>query len=139
LATLEEGRRSYPTPITQLLAALALYNVVACAPARGCLNRLFSSHLARGTGDGTLEADDHGWDRCHGSGDWRSWCSPSSPERYVFIEVGHAAENVLLEATALGLAAVPVAAFDDDALRGVLGVGAAETPLYILCVGRPPH
>jgi SagB-type dehydrogenase family enzyme len=59
-------------------------------------------------------------------------------ERYVFIEVGHAAENALLEATALGLAAVPVAAFDDDALRGVLGVGAAETPLYIICVGRSP-
>jgi SagB-type dehydrogenase family enzyme len=59
-------------------------------------------------------------------------------ERYVYIEAGHAAENALLEATALGLAAVPVAAFDDDAMRRVLGVGAAETPLYILSVGRPP-
>ena len=58
-------------------------------------------------------------------------------ERYVDIEVGHAAENALLQATALGLAAVPVAAFDDDAMRKVLGVGAAETPLYIVCVGRP--
>jgi SagB-type dehydrogenase family enzyme len=58
-------------------------------------------------------------------------------ERYVYMEVGHAAENALLEATALGLGAVPVAAFDDDALRGILGVGAAETPLYIICVGRP--
>jgi SagB-type dehydrogenase family enzyme len=58
-------------------------------------------------------------------------------ERYVFIEVGHAAQNALLEATALGLAAVPVASFDDDALRAVLGVGAAETPLYIVSVGRP--
>jgi SagB-type dehydrogenase family enzyme len=58
-------------------------------------------------------------------------------ERYVYVEVGHAAENALLQATALGLAAVPVAAFDDDAMRKVLGVGAAETPLYIVCVGRP--
>jgi SagB-type dehydrogenase family enzyme len=57
-------------------------------------------------------------------------------ERYVFIEVGHAAQNALLQATALGLGAVPIAAFDDDALRRVLGVGAAETPLYILSVGR---
>jgi SagB-type dehydrogenase family enzyme len=57
-------------------------------------------------------------------------------ERYVYIEVGHAAENALLQATALGLGAVPVAAFDDDAMRKVLGVGAAETPLYILSVGR---
>jgi SagB-type dehydrogenase family enzyme len=58
-------------------------------------------------------------------------------ERYVYIEVGHAAENALLQATALGLGAVPIAAFDDDALRKVLGVGAAETPLYIVSVGRP--
>jgi nitroreductase len=43
---------------------------------------------------------------------------------------------VLLETTALGLGAVPVAAFDDEALRKVLGVGAAEMPLYILSVGR---
>jgi SagB-type dehydrogenase family enzyme len=60
-------------------------------------------------------------------------------ERYVYIEVGHAAENLLLEATALGLGAVPVAAFDDDAMRGILGVGAAETPLYIISVGRLPR
>jgi SagB-type dehydrogenase family enzyme len=60
-------------------------------------------------------------------------------ERYVFIEVGHAAQNALLQATALGLGAVPIAAFDDDALRRVLGVGAAETPLYILSVGRLPR
>jgi SagB-type dehydrogenase family enzyme len=57
-------------------------------------------------------------------------------ERYIYIEVGHAAENALLEATALGLAAVPVAAFDDDGMRRVLGVGAAEMPLYIVSVGR---
>jgi SagB-type dehydrogenase family enzyme len=58
-------------------------------------------------------------------------------ERYVYIEVGHAAENVLLQATALGLGAVPVAAFDDDALRKMVGAGAAETPLYIVSVGHP--
>ena len=57
-------------------------------------------------------------------------------EQYVYIEVGHAAQNALLEVTALGLAAVPVASFDDDALRRVLGVGTGETPLYILSVGR---
>jgi SagB-type dehydrogenase family enzyme len=58
-------------------------------------------------------------------------------ERYVYIEVGHAGENALLEATALGLGGVPVAAFDDDGLRKLLGVGTAETPLYIISVGRP--
>jgi nitroreductase len=62
----------------------------------------------------------------------------TAAERYVYIEVGHAAENVLLEATALDLGTVPVAAFDDDAFRKVIGAGAAETPLYIISVGRPP-
>lgn len=57
--------------------------------------------------------------------------------RYVHLEAGHAAQNVLLEATALGLAAVPLGAFDDDRVRRVLGAGSDETPLYILCVGRP--
>jgi hypothetical protein len=32
---------------------------------------------------------------------------------------------------------VPIAAFDDDALRKVLGAGGTETPLYIVSVGRP--
>ncbi|NUO54836.1 MAG: SagB/ThcOx family dehydrogenase [Polyangiaceae bacterium] len=57
-------------------------------------------------------------------------------ERYVQIEVGHAAENVLLQATALGLGAVPIAAFDDDAFRKLLRVGEEQTPLYIISVGR---
>ena len=56
-------------------------------------------------------------------------------ERYVALEAGHAAENVLLEATALGLAAVPVGAFDDDQLRDALGLGSDATPLYVVPVG----
>lgn len=58
-------------------------------------------------------------------------------ERYCALEAGHVAENVLLMATALGLSAVPVAAFDDDAVRDVLGLGPAELPLYLLPVGAP--
>ena len=57
--------------------------------------------------------------------------------RYVAMEAGHAAQNLLLEATALGLGAVPVGAFDDDRLRRALGLSAEETPLYLLPVGRP--
>lgn len=56
--------------------------------------------------------------------------------RYVHIEAGHAAQNALLEAAALGLAAVPVGAFDDDRVRGVLGLGKGETPLYLIPVGN---
>ncbi|NUO48904.1 MAG: SagB/ThcOx family dehydrogenase [Polyangiaceae bacterium] len=57
-------------------------------------------------------------------------------ERYVQIEVGHAAQNALLQATAMGLGAVPIAAFDDDAFRKLLRVGEEHTPLYIISVGR---
>lgn len=58
-------------------------------------------------------------------------------ERYVHLEAGHAAENVLLEATALGLGTVPIGAFDDAAVRRAIGAPLEETPLYILSVGHP--
>lgn len=57
--------------------------------------------------------------------------------RYVQIEVGHAAQNLLLEAAALDLGAVPVGAFDDSALAGVLGLPAELAPLYLIPVGEP--
>lgn len=56
-------------------------------------------------------------------------------ERYCMLEAGHVAQNVLLMATALGLAAVPVAAFDDEAVLAVLALGAGHLPLYLLPVG----
>jgi SagB-type dehydrogenase family enzyme len=57
--------------------------------------------------------------------------------RYVAMEAGHAAENLLLEAVALGLGGVPVGAFDDERLASVLGLPAGERPLYLIPVGRP--
>lgn len=56
--------------------------------------------------------------------------------RYVHIEVGHAAENACLQSTALGLGAVPVGAFDDDAVRKTLGLPSGERVLYLLPVGK---
>lgn len=58
-------------------------------------------------------------------------------ERYVALEAGHAAQNVLLEAVALGLGGVPVGSFDDAAVAAVVGLEAGETPLYLLPVGHP--
>jgi SagB-type dehydrogenase family enzyme len=61
-------------------------------------------------------------------------------KRYCALEAGHVAQNVLLMAAALGLEAVPVAAFDDRAVREVLGLGAGHLPLYLVPVGaRPGH
>lgn len=57
--------------------------------------------------------------------------------RYVLLEAGHAAQNLLLQATALGLGAVPVGAFRDDDLARVLGLPGEERPLYLIPVGHP--
>ena len=59
----------------------------------------------------------------------------SRAERYVLIEVGHTAQNLLLEATALGLKAVPVGAFEDEAVKEVLPISAEYKTLYIIPVG----
>ena len=56
--------------------------------------------------------------------------------RYVHMEAGHAAENALLEAVALGLAAVPVGAFDDARVHTVLGLPTEEVALYLIPVGK---
>jgi SagB-type dehydrogenase family enzyme len=56
--------------------------------------------------------------------------------RYVQIEVGHAAQNLLLEAVALGLGAVPVGAFGDAVLHRALGLPADQVVLYLVPVGR---
>jgi len=58
-------------------------------------------------------------------------------ERYVHIEVGHAGQNIYLQATALGLATVAVGAFDDEQVREVLRLDKQYKPLYIMPVGRP--
>ncbi len=56
-------------------------------------------------------------------------------ERYVFIETGHAAQNLCLQAAALGLGAVTVGAFYDDRVKRLRGVEA--DPTYIIPVGLP--
>ncbi|MCK5273889.1 MAG: SagB/ThcOx family dehydrogenase, partial [Alphaproteobacteria bacterium] len=56
--------------------------------------------------------------------------------RYVHIEVGHAAQNVYLQAAALGLGTTIVGAFDDDEVKGVANLRRDETPLCLLPIGR---
>jgi SagB-type dehydrogenase family enzyme len=56
--------------------------------------------------------------------------------RYVWMEVGHAAQNLLLQAVALGLGAVPVGAIDDARVGEILGLPRDQQPLYLIPVGR---
>ncbi len=56
--------------------------------------------------------------------------------RYVDMEAGHAAQNALLEAVALGLAAVPIGAFDDRLLAQALRLPSDRAPLYLVAIGH---
>jgi SagB-type dehydrogenase family enzyme len=62
---------------------------------------------------------------------------PERSPRYVHLEAGHAAQNLLLEAVALGLGAVPIGAFQDEQIQEVLGLPIDHQPLYLIPVGRP--
>lgn len=53
--------------------------------------------------------------------------------RYVYMEIGHATQNVLLQAVALDLGSVAVGAFHDDPLKTLLATEYA--PLMIIPVG----
>jgi len=57
----------------------------------------------------------------------------SRSERYVALEAGHIAQNILLEATALGLGGVPIGAFYNDKVKEALSI--EKDPLYILPIG----
>jgi SagB-type dehydrogenase family enzyme len=58
-------------------------------------------------------------------------------DRYVHMEVGHAAQNIHLQAVASGLATVEVGAFRDEEVSEVLGLDEQIKPLYIMPVGSP--
>jgi SagB-type dehydrogenase family enzyme len=57
--------------------------------------------------------------------------------RYVHMEVGHAAQNIWLEAIALDLCTTLVGAFDDEAVARVLELPEAEKPFALMPIGRP--
>lgn len=56
--------------------------------------------------------------------------------RFVCMEVGHAAENVYLQATALGLGTCEVGAFEPAELRREAQLPKDEEPVCMLTVGR---
>lgn len=58
-------------------------------------------------------------------------------ERYVELEAGHATQNLLLQAVALGLGGVPIGAFHDDQVQSALSLPSDHAPLYLIPVGHP--
>jgi len=58
-------------------------------------------------------------------------------ERYCLLEAGHVAQNVFLQATALGIVGVPVGAFDDGKIASILRLPKRLTPIYLLPLGWP--
>ena len=55
--------------------------------------------------------------------------------RYVYMEAGHAAQNVHLQAESLGLGSVAVGAFDDSSVSKVLTLPENLEPVYMVTVG----
>jgi len=59
-------------------------------------------------------------------------------EAFVQFEVGHAAQNILLQVAALGLAAVPVGSLDPSRAANTLALPPDQTVLYLIPVGHVP-
>ncbi len=60
----------------------------------------------------------------------------SRASRYVHMEIGHAAQNIYLQAVALDLGTVVIGAFDDERVQRTLMMKNNEAPLCIMPVGR---
>jgi SagB-type dehydrogenase family enzyme len=57
--------------------------------------------------------------------------------RFMLLEAGHVAENIQLQAIALGLASVPVGSFETKNVSKACGLTGDLEPLLIVCVGYP--
>ncbi|KPJ99758.1 MAG: hypothetical protein AMJ60_03965 [Desulfobacterales bacterium SG8_35] len=55
---------------------------------------------------------------------------------YMYMESGHAAQNICLQAVALDLGSVTIGAFTDHQVAGILKMGKNSSPLYIIPVGK---
>ena len=56
-------------------------------------------------------------------------------ERYVFMELGHSAQNIYLQAEALGIGTCAIGAFIDGKVSELLQLPTEEVPLYLMPLG----
>jgi nitroreductase len=59
--------------------------------------------------------------------------------QYILIEVGHAAQNILLQATSLDLGSVVIGAFEENKIKQIIELDEDEVPLYIIPIGKLAH
>lgn len=55
-------------------------------------------------------------------------------KKFVFMEAGHAAQNIYLQSVSLNLGTVSIGAFDENQVKAILDI--KEEPLYILPIGK---
>jgi len=55
----------------------------------------------------------------------------------MYLEAGHIAQNILLEAVSLGLAGVPVGGFDPNNVGKVCNLPSDQEPIYMVATGYP--
>ncbi len=60
----------------------------------------------------------------------------ASNARWIYLEGGHAAQNILLQAHSRKIGAVVMGGFRDEDVRKVLNVPESEQPVYIIPMGR---
>ena len=56
--------------------------------------------------------------------------------RYVHMEVGHAAQNLCLQAVSMDIGTVVIGAFRDEKVKKIMNFEADQFPLYLVPVGR---
>jgi len=57
-------------------------------------------------------------------------------KRFVLMEIGHAAQNISLQAVSLNLGTVCVGGFEDKEVKEVLRLKKEEKPLYLMPIGK---
>jgi SagB-type dehydrogenase family enzyme len=58
-------------------------------------------------------------------------------EKFIYLEAGHIAQNIQLQAVTLGLGSVPLGAFDPKSAAGICKLPEDLEMLYLVCTGNP--
>jgi len=64
-------------------------------------------------------------------------CGEEEAWRYIYLEGGHVAQSILLEAVALGMGGVPIGAPISEHAMQVLGIPTTQKAVYIIATGFP--